>query len=98
MDTNANATALSADEQERIVGVAIVVEGELFSALAPFRHNKVMHMAAVAGYPTPIRGDQGFITNTGRFVNRIEAIPIAQAAGQIIEPKWPPLLYSEDLW
>jgi hypothetical protein len=41
---------------------------------------------------------QGFYTSAGRFVDRVEAVEIAKAAGQITEPKWPPQLYSEDLW
>lgn len=40
--------------------------------------------------------DQGFITSTGRFVNRTEAATLAKKAGQIKnETK---ILFSEDLW
>lgn len=41
---------------------------------------------------------QGFITSTGRFVDRIEAAAIAIAAKQVARLSSPPQLYSEDLW
>lgn len=42
--------------------------------------------------------EQGFVTNTGRFVDREEALLIAQAAGQIKHKHGgPDTLYSEDL-
>lgn len=40
--------------------------------------------------------EQGFLTNTNRFVDRTEAAKIAFAAGQIREEK--SKLYSEDLY
>jgi hypothetical protein len=47
----------------------------------------------------PLRDDeQGFVTSDGRFVGRKQAGCIAILAGQIERLKWPPLLYSEDLW
>lgn len=43
--------------------------------------------------------DQGFVTNTGRFVSREEAAKIAIAAGQLAECKFQPnYLFTEDLW
>lgn len=42
--------------------------------------------------------DQGFITNTGRYVNRVEAYYIAHKAEQIIDRPPTPCLYSENLW
>ena len=43
---------------------------------------------------------QGFVTSTGRFVDRKEAYKIAHAACQIIKhsSSVPGTLYSEDLW
>lgn len=47
---------------------------------------------------TPLTWEQGFLTNTGRFVDRDEGFKIAQSAGQI-PPTWKPRhLFSEDLW
>ncbi len=41
-------------------------------------------------------GDQGFVTNTGRYVGREEGGKIALASGQIV--KETNFLFSEDLW
>ena len=43
--------------------------------------------------------DQGFMTDKGRFVDRLEACKIAKSAGQIINKTGPEDdLFSEDLW
>lgn len=45
------------------------------------------------------RGQQGFITDTGQFLSRIEAAEHAQRHGQLKKKMIaPPQLYSEDLW
>ena len=41
---------------------------------------------------------QGFIDENGKFFNRRNAVIEAIKCGQIVKPKWPPDLYSEDLW
>jgi len=89
---------------ETIVAAAIKLDGTVYSVPAPGRHHNVMrHMwdtwGDKPGEERFIRGEtQGFITSTGRFVMRKPAVRIAKRAGQIEEPQWPPLLYSEDLW
>lgn len=45
-----------------------------------------------------IRHEQGFITDTGEFLDRIEAAKIALESGQIEKLNHPPNLYSEDLY
>jgi len=86
---------------ERIAAAACKVEGMTCSMPPPHRHHDVMkaiwHMNRRLGAVPP--ENQGFITNTGRFVGREEACVIARAAGQILE-KTPPgnKLFSEDLW
>lgn len=40
--------------------------------------------------------NQGFLTSTGRYVDRVEAATIAYTAGQISTPKQ--ILFSEDLY
>ncbi len=66
----------------------------IVSAPPPARHHNLF---ALAGGPD----DDGFLTSTGRFVGREEALNIAKAAGQPLidhpsrHPKW---LFSEDLW
>lgn len=42
--------------------------------------------------------EQGFVTDTGEFVDRILAAQIAIENGQIQELAHPPNLYSEDLY
>ncbi len=65
------------------------------SAPPPARHHNLF---ALTGRNPD---DQGFLTSTGRFVGREEALNIAEAAGQPLidhpsrHPKW---LFSEDLW
>lgn len=41
---------------------------------------------------------QGFLNSDGKFLDRIEAAKEALDCGQITELKWPPKLYSEDLY
>lgn len=76
--------------------------GMVFSLPRPARHHDIIaHIIATnpdikrvgAGY------EQGFLTVSGRFVGREEALIIAHAAGQIVS-KYPPLdeLCSEDMW
>ena len=45
------------------------------------------------------RMESGFVTSTGRFVDRHEAFRIAKAAGQLLErAHGGPQLFSEDVW
>lgn len=65
---------------------------------APARHHHILHSMpmdeAVVG-----PHEQGFLTSTGRFVTRMEAMGIAVAAGQVKASKvTAPHLFSEDLW
>lgn len=44
-----------------------------------------------------VRQDQqGFLTTTGRFVDRQIAYHIAEQAGQLLQPSWGEVLYSEN--
>ena len=87
---------------EHIVAAAVSDGKMVFSMQRPMRHGDVLESMLVEfgldameiGYPD----NQGFLTSEGRFVERYEAGKIACAAGQIESLKWPPLLYSEDLW
>lgn len=86
---------------ERIVSVAINNGGMIWSLPSPARHHTVLHAISAFGIDAIEHGHpdaQGFMTSTGRYVGRREATHIAVVAGQIDEPKWPPDLYSEDLW
>lgn len=84
---------------ERILSAAVLLYGVVMSLPAPARHHDILAKIRPL-YLSPIGGDmQGFLTTTGRFVSRREAVAIATAAGQIDEPKFQPnALFSEDLW
>ena len=63
------------------------------------RHfDEVMHkQLKAANVPTSAMFVQGFITNGGRFVDRIEGMDIAIISGQV-NPDEDPVLYSEHLY
>ena len=84
---------------ERIVSAAIHLGGIIFSLPPPARHHTLINNAAQnLRLPTPIQGNQGFLTSAGRFVNRREALHIAIEANQSPKPLTGVDLYSEDLW
>ena len=70
------------------------------TAPPPARHHTLLHtMPPEMREPRGV--DQGFITSTGRYVDREEALRIAIASGQpmIDHPsRHDRLLFSEDLW
>lgn len=71
------------------------------TAPPPARHATLMHPFGEYTPYVPALSDQGFITSTGRFVEREEALQIAIASGQpmIDHPsRHARLLFSEDLW
>lgn len=79
---------------------------QIVSAPPPARHHTLLHPlnhllknAGQRGHIAP--DDQGFLTSTGRFVDRKEAMQIALSSGQpmINHPsRNNHTLYSEDLW
>lgn len=85
---------------ETIVAAALRINGMTVSDIPPARHHTLLW--AVSGINDNLRigsEQQGFITSTGRFVDRQEALEIALAAKQIERPKYQPhQLFSEDLW
>lgn len=83
---------------ERIISVAISAFGVVASLPAPARHGDVLRKLYEFN-EIAVRPDrQGFLTNTGRYVNRRDAAIIALAAGQVDKLIAAPDLYSEDLW
>lgn len=93
---------------EHITGVALKEpkRGTTWVCEKPKRHHDVFAMMENEGAnpfcDSPHDCQQGFHTSTGRFVTRLEAMPIAKAAGQLIRPErggyQGPELFSEDLW
>ena len=82
-------------------GVRVYPDKLIVTSPPPARHHTLLHPMYVEGRRHPTFEDQGFITSTGRYVEREEALRIAIASGQkmIDHPsrhaKW---LFSEDLW
>lgn len=86
-------------QKERITQVAIRYEGAVYSLPSPNRHHHILLRLAQRNLDRwPISGQQGFVTSTGRFVNRNEAFMIAEKAGQLIRRHKEGELFSEDLW
>jgi len=95
---------------ETIATAAVRADGVVHTVPRPGRHHTILN-----SLPNDVgrraERDQGFVTSTGRFVDRIEGAAIALAAGQIIgrdrdgtrtgpseRLNWPPNLFSEDMW
>lgn len=108
LDVTAAINAIRAGEGdvERIVAAAVRTHirvnddwvGVVHSAPPPARHHTIIH-AMHRLRPEPFLGEQGFITSTGRWVDRQQAMGIAVAAGQVPPEKvTAPRLFSEDLW
>jgi len=69
-----------------IIAAAIKVGKVITFMEKPNRHHDIIHSLAKFGHKTPITGIQGFMTNEGLFVNRVEGLEIAQKNNQIINP------------
>ena len=84
---------------EQITGVAMTLnDGNVISLPKPNRHHNLFPLAKEKGYKKPYVGVQGFVTSTGRFVDRSEGAELALRNGQITKLKTPPDLFSEDMW
>jgi hypothetical protein len=93
---------------ERIAAAALNLDVGLISLPPPARHNHLINACNQVGYrERPTQEKQGFVTSTGRFVGRLEAMRIAKAAGQLIpraggflagEISTGDTLFSEDVW
>lgn len=95
-------TFLPRDQHWRKV-VAVAVQDKrtklCFTLPAPNRHVDVlsaMRMGQIDGDSPDF--EQGFILETGEFVDRWNGARHAKHSRQIEKLRWPPDLYSEDLW
>lgn len=84
---------------ECIVAAAIMHRGKLYTLPPPFRHHDIIRVI-YERTGRPADGDQGFVTDAGRFVGREQAWRIANEAGQEIAAIAcaPGILFSEHLW
>lgn len=87
---------------ERLTGVALRWEERVYSLPAPKKHHDLIaHAREILELPREACNAtcQGFVTNTGRFVDRVEALAIAKAAGQVKRDIGRArILFSEDVW
>lgn len=67
--------------QERIVGPAMGDGVHIWSLPSPASHTDVW-----LKFNKPRASREGFLTNRSRFVSRSEAMQIARAADQLVEP------------
>lgn len=66
---------------------------------APARHHHILHAMPAQNDGVVGPEAQGFLTSTGRWVDRQTAMSLAVAAGQVDPSKVRmPHLFSEDLW
>ena len=85
---------------ETIIAAAIQY-GATISLPPPARHHTIIQtMDTEMGIDGTLAVPQlqGFLTSTGRFVNRVEGYYLAHLAGQILNGSKGPQLFSEDLW
>jgi len=84
---------------ETIVVAAIRIGGVVYAVPRPGRHHDVLKVMPEREAADSRLEDQGFVTSTGRFVNRAEAADLARAANQLIRVPTPrDTLTSEDVW
>ena len=84
---------------EFIISAAVQHEEVIFSLPRPNRHYHIVHKMYDMGLPKTAQQHQGFLTTTGRFLDRKEAATLALSNGQISKLKFvSDELFSEDLW
>lgn len=71
---------------ERIETAAILFQGNVYTGR---NHALIIAEIRVIAKVDKVIGEQGFVTDTGRFVSRIEAGRIALACGQISHLRYP---------
>ena len=99
-------------ERPPITHVAIRFQGRTWSLPRPYRHHHVlrtiMWLSKEFGeYTKDVfdsvdarRKDQGFLDESGQYLDRKQALMVAQSNGQMREdrPVWGDELYSENVW
>lgn len=80
----------------RIMAAAVLHRNRIHVLLPPNRHGDIIKQISLF-YHEPVYGQQGFIDNQGRFLNRCAAYQIAKFTGQLRDGLTTGELYSEDL-
>jgi hypothetical protein len=76
----------------------VVVEGHRHADIIRTILNLLGKRTVRSGEDSVGETEQGFVTSTNRFVNRVDAMKIAREANQLIEETTFLELYSEDLY
>lgn len=80
---------------------AIRVRSWVYMLSRPRRHHDVIRFMREECGITEAQNEsweQGFVLSNGHFATRLAAAEVAIKAGQVAVLKWPPSLFSEDLW
>lgn len=77
----------------RVIAAAVMVDGKVYRGT---RHGECIKIAVLNGAKRVNQDQQGFLTDSGEYVNREDAARLAFQCGQIATPKRK--LYSEDVW
>lgn len=83
-----------------ITHVAIIYDGKLYSLPKPNRHHHIIHQIHLETGDMDIFGEQGFLDDQGKFLDRASALIHARECGQLLpeRPLWDDWLYSENIW
>ena len=89
------------EEKEVVIAAAVKADDETIFSIEGKRHHEIFQDIREAGKALLIRQDQqGFVTSTGRYVDRKEALEIQKAAGieSVDKDGYRDQLYSEDIF
>jgi hypothetical protein len=79
-----------------IRAAAILQEGTLWEGA---RHCDIIASIVAAGTVRRVKGEQGFVTNKGEFLDRKAAAQLALSNGQLTDKEFNRArLFSEELW
>ncbi len=86
-------------QQEFITHAAIIVNGKIYQLAKPSTHKNCIDLAVSLLGKQVTPDTYGFITSSGRFLDREAALSVATTANQIrikMNPK--NRLFTEDMW
>lgn len=77
------------EQEETVAAAAVLVKGVIWTLPRPAHHSHILRACMDVNRGAIGLHKQGFVTSTGRFVNRFEAAALVGREGP---------LYAEDLW